>query len=80
MGVTNMNKTLYKVEVHCSQVLLTLGLQMCTSIQPLVSGSHHVKPTKKKKSCISVGEEKYLFMLNSQKTGIKTGIGTFPLP
>lgn len=30
--------------------------------------------------CISVGEDKYLFMLNSQQTGIKTGVGTLPLP
>lgn len=45
MGVTNMNKTLYKVEVHCNQVLLILGVQMCISIQSLVNGSHHVKPT-----------------------------------
>ena len=48
-----MNKIPYKVEVHCRQVPLILGLQMCISIQPLVNGSHHIKPTKKKKSCIA---------------------------
>lgn len=53
MGLTNMNTTSYKLEVHCG-----LSATYCRSTNvhqhsASVNGSHHVKQTKKEKLCIS---------------------------